>query len=785
MTPDDCVEELAPAVVVRAALFPVRTLLGLRDSELAALSTEVGTRPTPAFEQAYLAGVERQRRALLEATVGDPRFARALCLTNDALSRWITTRSPQTAPREAPRDKRARRLDATLYRYLARAVWRTQPCDLWAGVTVAGWGDATRVRAEPARHAIAPDLRPYQCIVQSLAHTGSYVDRGTYKLNPTLTLDEERNRWRYTVRIFSSIASMERGRSPGIDALLRTLAQLRPAPLSVTAAELRERGFRDPELHDMLKALTRAGLLVGGLAFPRAFDSAWDALTAVPASLDEQHAPPWRSAVLRLRRICRRLEGEMGTIPLGRLHHALDEARAVPRELAAELDVPTPPMPRSVLRCDTSTPFSIVLGPEEKARLNTAVTEFDLFERRHGVTAAARAAHRTLVVTGRGGTPRDSAAGDGHVWTQESAWRAAGSDHEVGRRLLRWSAWLSGAAFPRTHEPEGSAEEMPPPPIGGLIVRPAGGSYRIMGSTSEIAAAYGRFGHLWYGIGNSGRLRFDQHPLHEWYHRTLTRAAGEADLEIVEYVGPCEAMPNMLARPRFPFRQWDRWGTLSSYRTDQIGAGPATDGAPVVLATARGRSRPMAICCFSPANVGYSEPRLEALLLSSFRDMPDWFAPELPMEAELVQSAPSPALLLPSGNSVKPRRTVLHGTTLAELVAARRPQRFLLWQDLARRHDWPELVLVSRDVGSPLPVVRDSPLAVEAVLRGLSDRTGFLCVEEPGEQAQLSTDEGEAFTVEFIVPFLRRRHAWSRLASGQPGAPRRPHAGRRPDARHL
>ncbi|GAA2767622.1 hypothetical protein GCM10010103_66640 [Streptomyces paradoxus] len=781
MTPNDCIEEIAPQVVVRAALFPLRTLLGLRDRGLATLAADAGTQPTQAFEQAYLASIEEQRRALFEATVDDPRFTRALCLTNEALSRHLTTRHL----RSAPRDKRARRLDATLYRYLARAVWRTQPCDLWAGVTVADWGETTRIRAEPARFAIAPDLRPYQFIVQSLAHTGAYLDRGVYKLNPTLTLDEERNRWRYTVRNFSSIASLERTSSPGIDALLRTLAQMQPAPLSVIAAELRRHGFHAPELDDMLVSLARAGLLTGGLVFPRTFVSAWDAVMAVPRLLHERHAQSWRSAMLRLRRICHRLEGDMSTIPLGRLHGVLDEARTIPIELAAELDVEPPPLPRSVLRCDTSTPFSIVLGREEKVRLTAAVAEFDLFERSHGVTSAARAVHRRLVVSGHDRSPRESTAGCRRVPTQESAWRATGSDHMVGRRLRRWSEWLAGTTLPCDHLSDDFPEETLPPPIGGLIVRPTAKGYQITASTSEVAAAYSRFGHLWFGIGSRADQRFENHALHGWYRRSLTRVAREADIEVVEYVGPCEAMPNMLARPRFPFRQWDRWGTTSSYRADQLSVVLVADDPPIVVATAPEQACGMAICCFSPANIGYSEPHLEALLLSSFRDTPDWFAPELPTEAELAQPSPSPALLLPSGNCVKPRRTVIHGATLTELVLARRSRRFLLWQDLARRHAWPELLLVSRDAGSPVLITRDSPLAVEAMMHGLSDRTGFLCVEEPGDHMQLFNDEGEAFTVEFIVPFLRRRHAWSRLASGQPGAARHPHPGQRPDAQHL
>ncbi len=312
MTEGDCTPELAPAVVVRAALFPLRTLLRLADVELAALAATTGARSSAAFEQAYESSMQRQRGALSAATLEDPRFARALCLTNEDLSRRLGAKGGLPARR----NKRARHLETTLYRYLARAVWRREPCDLWAGVALGTWGERSSVTPITPRYALSPDLGPYQFIVQTLARTPEYIERGVYKLNPTLYLDPHGDRWRYTVRVFTSVASRELPSRPGVDALIHALASMEPASLAGTAAELRRLGATDDALEALLTAFHSLGLLVGGLAFPRTFSSAWEALMAVAPELLPRHAAPWRSAVRRLRRICRRLERDMETLRL-------------------------------------------------------------------------------------------------------------------------------------------------------------------------------------------------------------------------------------------------------------------------------------------------------------------------------------------------------------------------------------------------------------------------------------------------------------------------------------
>jgi hypothetical protein len=761
----DCIEELAPAAVVRAALFPIRMLTDLADREITELADELATR-SPSFDLAYEASMRRQREALGRVTIEDPQFARALCITNEDLSRRLATQ--RSCLGES--NKRGRRLEATLYRYLARAVWRTEPCDLWAGVGIAVWGDESSTDAVPTRYAVSPDLRPYQFIVQALAETERYIERGVFKLNPTLTFDTELQRWRYTVRSFSSIISRERPPSPGLDALLDVLANLEPATLEDIAAAARRHGVEHEALDRLIWALEGLGLLVGGLAFPRRYSSAWDALFAASRELNDEHAALWRSSVIRLRRVCRRLEQHMETIAVVELHDALREVRGIPLALARALDVPDPALPRSLLRCDASLPFSIVLGGRTKERLTHAAAEYDEYERRHGLDAAIRTAHRVRLLNHVSAVSSTSGGEAGRIQTQESAWLAAGADDLVGRRLEQLSRRLEAQVHGGVFETEGSGTDVVLPPIGALVLRPANDRYQIIGTTTEITAAYGRYGELWSGFAGRSRRRFDGHPLHEWYQATLGKAARDAGIDIVEYVGPCEAMPNLLARPEFQFAVWDRWGTASSYRADQMLV-DLVDDIAVALVARDGDPRRISLTCFSPANVGFSEPHLERLLLSSFREVPPWLGHALPMERELTLHRPSPPLTLPSGNTVEPRRTFVHDAALASLVAASPPERYILWRALARRHAWPPLVLVGVDGQPSLPVVRDSPLAVEVALRGIGNRTCIVSVEEPGDHTWPVGEKGEGHVFEFIVPFLRRRHAWSALGPSQPGAP--------------
>ncbi|OPC78837.1 hypothetical protein B4N89_32395 [Embleya scabrispora] len=84
-------------------------------------------RSRAAFEAEYAAELARQRHALWRLT-HEPRFARALVLAHREVARhWAG------APESAPADKRRRRTEDTVLRYLLRAAGRPTPAGAWAG----------------------------------------------------------------------------------------------------------------------------------------------------------------------------------------------------------------------------------------------------------------------------------------------------------------------------------------------------------------------------------------------------------------------------------------------------------------------------------------------------------------------------------------------------------------------------------------------------------------------------------------------------------------------------
>ncbi len=761
---DAGIASLAPAVVVRASRFPWSTLAGLADAALAGRAADEGPGATsPAFEAAYAETMLRQQQRLAAATVDDDSFMKALAITNDALGRrlagdrsWVGSRG-----------KRARQVQGTLYRHLARAAWRTEPCDLWAGVGIGRWGDRTAVARAVPGCAIAPDLGPYQALVQALAATDAYVARGVYKVNPTLALDGAGPLWRFTVRSGTLVHHESRPCSSALDALLQALAGLAPAPLASLAARLGPSADGpDPSLLEMLRALQASGLLVGGLAWPREVPSAWDALARVASDLLPAHARAWWFALRRLRRIVRRLESRIDTLSLHELLAAQDAVRALPAALAQALGQEAPAEPRATLRADVGLPFTLTLGPDLHDRLLQAARAFDRFEVHEGVDLAARTAHRHRLA-GLGDAAEPPAPQAEALLTQEAAWQAGGADRTLGRRLARWSGWLAADAAALTVEADTTQPALVLPPVGALLVRLGRGCLQIAGSTPEVGPAYGRFGRLWYGPAQRQRHRFDDHPLHRWYVQALRQSADAAGVDAVEYVGPCEGLPNALARPDFGLRRWDRWGTTSTFAQDQVVTRLHVQrGVAVPLVDFAGSARPSALFCFAPVNLGFSEPELERLLLSSFRELPTWLPPGLPMRVELGRDTPTPALHLPGGARVRPRRLFVHGAELQALADAGPAQRFLWWQRLARRHRWPAIVLVARDGRRALPVVRDSPLAVEAALQGLRAGLRLLSIEEPDAQPWNVDPAVLDCCVELVVPHLRRRHAWSDLAAG-------------------
>src|SRR5262249_50729273 len=90
------------------------------------------------------------------------------------------------------RNKEVRHLETTLYRTLARAAGRATPCELWAGTTLAAFGERTAIEPAPRRLQVAPDLQPFAAILRGVRELPAYRGRGRFKLNCTVEVIGER-----------------------------------------------------------------------------------------------------------------------------------------------------------------------------------------------------------------------------------------------------------------------------------------------------------------------------------------------------------------------------------------------------------------------------------------------------------------------------------------------------------------------------------------------------------------------------------------------------------------
>src|SRR2546423_11040020 len=97
--------ELAPAVLVRAAAWPLLKLLALEDSALAAVARELPAESTGSteYDDLYQRSMNEQSARLTAATTGDPAFLRALVVSNPEVEARLAQGGPPVS-----RNKKAR-----------------------------------------------------------------------------------------------------------------------------------------------------------------------------------------------------------------------------------------------------------------------------------------------------------------------------------------------------------------------------------------------------------------------------------------------------------------------------------------------------------------------------------------------------------------------------------------------------------------------------------------------------------------------------------------------------
>ncbi len=748
---------IAPAVVVRSSAFPIEALDGFGDRHLADLAASIDLHGVERFTEAYEQTIARERQALWRETIEAPRFLKALALSSPDFAARV-----QRPYAGAPRNRPARRLDVTLYRYLARAVGRTEPHDLWAGVSLAQWGDCTRVVHVPPHYAIAPDLRPFRHVVRQLAQRPLYRAKARYRANPTLVQQPDLT-WIYWARTESGRLKQRRldgGRA--FDDVVKNLLLLPPLTQLEIAAEV---GIDFETLRPAFDTLIAGGALVGGLDLPTSFETVWHALDQVEHELEEKDRDIWHAHVEALRTLCARLEQELDDLDPAAIRCAAAAAAsriaALGRDLAAELPADAT---RVVLRCDLRAPFAIELGPEARQCVEKAIAAYDRFletwspaglyrqaRRRH---LAARFTQTTLLADAGGGQAPASAAPQ--TWQALAAATPLAS--ELVARIADWEALLTGetgrVVCPDVATDPTVAGGQPPLAclLAGLSRGKDGLRLRIRGSLDDVTPLYARFVPLLGRCSaNTGLL--------EWIRTAFGQLEKDFNLAVAELKGPAELHPNASAGPPFAGHAIELWGAALGRPSLAQACVAATDGIP--LLHLHGHPTPLMVFACTSADLAHDDPFAQLLLLTSFREPPaaHFQAANLLFESELARSRRSPCVELSDGSVVRASRTVLCGEELGQLVGARSAAlRFAAWQQLARRHSWPHLLTIRRDNGSPLMVPRDSPLALEAALAGDRERTRLLVVEELDAEPWLVGPDGRHYTAEIAVPYARASH---------------------------
>lgn len=711
---------LAPAAVARIGSMPLASLASLSSPALAQRARELDPR---AFAAEYERVLEEHRQSLWRHTVANPRVRCGLALASPSLVAELVETTP--SPR---RNKRARHLDTSLYRYLARAVGRLEPCGLWTSVTLASLGDAaeTIVTPCPPKTHVAPELAPLRELVRALAQREPYRSQGPYRLDPTLQLDAE-GRWCHAQRHPDGRLTWTTLPASGVWARLvarcgdgrpRSLDELRQALAPAASASVVEA---------LLGCALEAGLVVGGLQFPARFGTPWEALAQVQAALAPCHREAWAAAYEQLVRACAAVEVALdaalvapapstGSEQAATVIAGHQRVRAVIEGLAAALAVPCPQLPATVLRCDETAPFRITLGRHDRQRLEALLRRWSRLERRHG-------SHRR--------------------WARRA--------RRVAARCLEGR--VTAAPRPDDALPEGpegpSGREPAGPPMGALVLRPGAEGLAVpwvRGLSHAPTVTHARHA---YHLADRGD------PLLPWFRAAYRELARRDGVEVVDLVCSTAGSPNVQARPRYVEPTLDPWGVAAE--------GPAMDALRVVQGPTPGAlllahgGRRLAAQVFTPLVIPGSDVITHRLMTTSFDDRSAEPTAEPDPHAEPDEHA-EPDAALP-----RPRRTRLTAAEAEHLLAVRGAARFVRWQELVRQHAWPRWVRVLCGTRPGLLVPTDGPLPLEAVFEGAGtgDRRPEIVVEAALDGAWLPGPGGHHF-VELVLPVRRRRSAWTR-----------------------
>lgn len=756
---------LAPSGVLRAAAWPIESLDGFGDHSLAQES--VAAISSNANWSSYVADYERvfarERQHLQQITLEDSRFLKALCLSNPIVSgkvKQLLARKGQLQPR----NKMIRRLENTLYRYLARAVGRTTPNGLWAGVGLVNFQEkVTQSTATvKAQYYFAPDLRPFQTILRSLARQTTYRDRLCWQINPTLNRQPDLS-WYFWAR--TETGQVEQriiDSNQIIDQLLKILIKQETGTFAqlLTSIQTKQAEIPISTVPNLLEILADNGVLQGGLDLPNRFSTVWDALNIAAQLLTPAHQSMWNEVIDKLQNICYHLATDIEVMTLADLEFELTTATKCVRNLAQSLGVVLPDFSVPILHCDLKLPIQLTLDQLQRDVLLQTLSNYEsCWLDGISPTTALRQWQRQQLGE-KLQQDLSLAAISPDIFPQNN-WsalltREKDVNASVVNQMRAWEALLI------TEESEVILDKITARNSSDNAKAPLSCLYvsmwqrfqlQVRGIDDDPARAFARFGNFLDA----------QKCLHNWLKQNLAILGDRHQVTIAELQVPFEANPNVLARDSFCAEIISLWNPHKDSLSLQGAKLGINTGTCVPFLKLPSISYPLAVFGFSAANVSGADPLAELLFYTSFQERPiaNVAATAFPTSKELTDPYFSPRICLTSGAIIRPRRTVLNGTILEKLVQATPPKRYAYWQKLAKEYDWPELLNLQVDQESSLLLKRDSPLALEALFKSVRKQTQWLIIEELVDLPWLVDAQNQHYIAEMALPFLRAKHGWS------------------------
>jgi hypothetical protein len=748
--------ELADVGVVRGAAWPIESLDRFGTQELVELAlSSTDSRDDRIYLSKYAEIFDREREILWEITAADDRFAKALMLSNRLVADKVRAYIPTW--QQQPRNKIIRRLEHTLYRYLARAVGRTTPNGLWAGVCLFDRGDRSECVERLAEYAFAPDLRPFQSILSRLGKRSIYRESSYWQVNPTLKrLDRT---WQFWARNPTDEAGWcQIAANESIDLCLQTIIDLPPLLWSEIVNQIAL--LTPTEAGNWLDKLIDVGAIVGSLDLPTRFDTVWDGLVESGEKLIDADRDLWYATLDRLTFLCFDLSISWDEIEMPRLGVYLDEAREAISNLVVELAIPIEEieLPDAILHCDLRLPWQITLDCEKFDRLATTIATYnrDWLDRTSPSMQLRRQQRANLQSQLTEGIALNSIDFTSQIQTEwEEIKSVTMKDPIITNCLQNWTELLNQSTENVYLKTEDNLviDRLATAPLGCFYFTPlADWQLVVSGIDDDPARAFARF----------GKLLDSNDELSDWLRQALTEIESKHQLTFVELQVPFESNPNVIARCKFVEQTIDLWSVNPqglSLRSARIEIEPLSQ-TPVLSIPSL--PDPIAIFFFSTANIGAIDPIANLLLHTGFQERPSYFQ-SIEMSTVLRSDTTicTPRIKLESGEIIRPRRTVLDRESIQKIIYNSPPERYQIWQQMAQKFGWSKLVNLQVDRQPSLLIKSDSPLALEAAFKSLKPDTQSLIIEEVIDLPWVIDRDGKHYFAEFAMPFQRSKHGWS------------------------